>query len=437
MRLCSTPGTYARVALETLLMRTARGDGLRRLEDEVKAWTGTPWAVSMPRARVGIYLTLKTLISPGQNVILSPYTIYDVVNMVICAGGVPVFADVDRKTCNPDPDCVERLIDHQTGAVLVTHLHGLAMDLAHLAEVCRRRNVPLVEDCAQAFGARVGGRPVGTFGDAGIYSFGMYKNVNAFFGGMVVTRRTELHEALAAEVAGWPYQEFWSLMKRVGSALCTELVTWPPLFGLLAFRVFRYACLNDIESLNKRVRDENNPHAKHTIPESYLRRMCPLQARLALDGLARLERDAARRLAFARRYHEGLSDLDELICPPWREDGSHVYLQYPIQAADRKALVKHMMRQGCDVAVQHMRNCADLTCFGPFRRECPNAQATAESTVVLPTYPKYREKDVERNIRAVRSFFVKRPGTAGHAALRGPHFLSTREARQPTGEHRE
>jgi dTDP-4-amino-4,6-dideoxygalactose transaminase len=398
-------GTYARVATDTLLGRTDRGDDLARFEAAVRERVGAPFAICMPQARVGIFMTLRALISPGQKVILSPYTIYDVVNMVICAGGRPVFADIDRKTCNLDPAGVEELLDEDTGAVLVTHLHGLAMDLEGLAAACRRRGVPLIEDAAQALGARVRGRAVGTFGDAGIYSFGLYKNINAFFGGMVVTPSEDLRARLAAEMARLPVQKLGLLIRRVGYGAFTEVLTWPPVFGSLTYWVFRQAYLHDIESLNRRVREENNPRRKQEMAEGSLRRMRPIQARLALRGLARVESDYRTRLGFARIYHEGLSDLDELMLPPFREDGSHVYIQYPIQYADRKALVKHMMRQGCDVAVQHMRNCADLECFEEFRRECPDSRATANETIVLPTYRKYGSKDVERNIRAIRSFF--------------------------------
>lgn len=72
-----------------------------------------------------------------------------------------------------DPADLERLVDADTGAVLVTHLHGLACDMDRISAFCRTRGVPLVEDAAQAFGARFGGRPVGTFGDVGVYSFGV------------------------------------------------------------------------------------------------------------------------------------------------------------------------------------------------------------------------------------------------------------------------
>jgi dTDP-4-amino-4,6-dideoxygalactose transaminase len=200
----------------------------------------------------------------------------------------------------------------------------------------------------------------------------------------------------------------------------TETLTWPPFFRLLPFKVFRYAYLHDIESLNRRVREENNPQAKHVLPARYLRRMRPVQARLALPALARVDADTQTRIAFARRYQQGISDVPDLLLPPWRDDGSHIYIQYPIQYRDRKALVKHMMRAGCDVAPQHLRNCADLDCFAEFRRECPNARATADSVVVLPTYSKYGAQDVERNLQAIRSFFGKpelhRAGSVGMPA---------------------
>src|SRR6185503_17787272 len=102
---------------------------------------------------------VKALIKPGRKVILSPYTIADVVNMVVCAGGEPVFADIERETCNVDAAEVERLIDDQTGAVMVTHFYGLACDIERIAKICKDRNVPLIEDAAQAFGVRVNGKP--------------------------------------------------------------------------------------------------------------------------------------------------------------------------------------------------------------------------------------------------------------------------------------
>src|SRR5262249_9961833 len=247
-RFYGSPTTYLIAASDLVAGRITKGNEVRELEAELRKRTETPYALAVAQARLGIYLAVKNLIKPGQKVILSPYTIYDVVNMVICAGGIPVFADIDRATCNLLPDKVEALLDRDTGAVLVTHLHGLAMDLQELAGLCRRTNIPLIEDAAQPFGARSSGQPAGTVGDVGIYSFGLYKNINAFYGGMLITSRKELHKRLSTEMTALPTQKLLPLIRRVGYGLMTEVMTWPPFFRVLPFQVFCYASLHHVES---------------------------------------------------------------------------------------------------------------------------------------------------------------------------------------------
>jgi len=404
-RIYTTPTTYLKTAVDALLLQSKRNGDLRNIEEAIKGVTGLPYAICMPQARVGIFLALRALISPGQKVILSAYTIHDVINMVICAGGVPVFADIDRETCNLNPSYTAELIDENTGAVLVTHLHGLAMEMDELSQVCLDKGVPLIEDASQAFGARLGGQSVGSFGDVGVFSFGMYKNLNSFYGGMVVTRREEFHRRISHEIAGFRPFEMAILLKKVANGFITDVATNPLLFRYLTFPLFRYGYLNNIEVINKRVRVEDNPQIKRTIPKQYLRRMRPLQARTCLRSLPRVEDDSRKRIEFARYYHDGLEPMKELICPPFRDDHSHIYTYYPIQYSDRNALIRHMMKYGCDIGAQHLKNCADLDCFEEFHRDCPNTRATAKDTILLPTYPRYSHKDVKRNIRVIRQFF--------------------------------
>ncbi len=404
-RIYSRPRDYARLAGDLVRRRWRSGEACRELEAEIERRCGVAYALSTAKARVGIFLTVRALVHPGQKVVLSPYTISDVVNMVICAGGIPVFADLERETCNIDPAQIEKLVDADTGAVLVTHLHGLACDMERIAAGCRQRGVPLIEDAAQAFGARIGERRTGTFGDAGIYSFGMYKNVNAFFGGMIVTPHAELAERLRSEIQEHPYQELGYYLSKVASGLATDLATWPPLFRSLTYRVFRFGYLHDVGMLNNQVSIDSDPRIKRRLPESYLRQLTPGQARLILSQLDLVDADIRARITFAERYHQGLRDLPEVLLPPLRSDGSHSYSYFPIQVDDREALLRHMMRERCDVAAQHLRNCADLECFHDFQRDCPNARATARSVVLLPTYPRYSAQDIDRNVRVIRQHF--------------------------------
>jgi dTDP-4-amino-4,6-dideoxygalactose transaminase len=409
-RLYTRAADYLRLLRDVVAGRLGSGDDTVTLERALETYCGTPHAVCVPQARVGIYLAVKALVTPGQKVVLSPYTIADVINMVICAGGVPVFADVDRRSTNIRPESVEALIDEQTGAVMVTHLHGIACDIRAIAAICRARGVPLIEDAAQSFGAKVDGRAVGTFGDVGIYSFGMYKSITGLYGGALVAQRQEVADAARAALADTPYMSSGMLLAKGLKACITDVVTSPLLFSTVVYWIFRFGYLRGVRAINKHVTIELDTSRKTTLPQSYLCRMWPAQARMVRRQLARVEADSAVRRRYARLYHEGLRDLPEIMLPPFREDGSCVYNYVPIQYRDREALVRWMMQQRRDVAVQHLKNCAGLASFAAEHRPCPNAELTANQVILLPNYPAYGEHSVRANIAAIRSFFE--PGSA-------------------------
>lgn len=407
LRIYTKLRNYARVIVETLARRSTKGSAIEELETALTKMAAAPFAVAMPMARTAIHFVLKTLIQPGQKVILSPYTIADVVNMVVSADGIPVFADIQKETCNIDPSQIEELIDSNTGAVLVTHFYGLLCDMPRIVHICRERGVPLVEDAAQAFGAQLDSKPAGSFGDAGIYSFGMYKPVNSFFGGMIVTNRQDVYDSLRRyQCLLMPPDEI-RFLRKVVSGIFTDIVTHPLLFSSITFWIFRYAFLHDIDYINNLTKIDVCPKLMSALPREYLSRMSELQGRLVLDQLPAVERLMNRRIEAAKRYHEGLNDLSDLLLPPLRTDGSHNYWYYPIQFKRRHDLVGYAMRRGRDITESYHRNCADLSCFERFYRECPNARLTASSLIYLPTYPRYPSSEIDKNISVIRRYFGK------------------------------
>ncbi len=413
---------YVSVAKDALLGRIHEGDDVANIERELATFLGVEHAVCMPQARVGIYFTLRALTATKKKVILSPYTIHDVINMVICAGATPVFADIDRKTCNIATPEVAKLIDDDTGAVMVTHLHGLACDIEGVAAICREKGVPLVEDTSQSLGATVAGRRLGTFGAAGIFSFGMAKNVNCLYGGLVATDDDALAAGLRADLEGLPYQSSELLLRRAAFCLTGDLTTADYIFPLSTYQIFRLGYLRDIEQLNKRWRGEDAPAIKEAIPETYLRRMTPMQARLLKPQIPEIDRLSQIRIGYAAIYDRGLSGIPGIITPPMRHDGSHIYLNYALQVPDRHALLRFLMRHGRDLTVQHMGNNADYECYARWHRDCPNATATGTSVLLLPTYPGYGETEVAKNVELIQRYFRENavaattPGTASAVA---------------------
>ena len=132
-------------------------------------------------------------IGVGDEVVVPPFTFVATLEAVILAGAVPVFADVDA-TLGLDPEAVERAIGPRTRAVLAVHMCGSMARIDRLVELCRRRGVMLIEDTAQALGATFQGRPLGTFGRMGCFSFDAVKTVTCGEGGAIATRERELFE---------------------------------------------------------------------------------------------------------------------------------------------------------------------------------------------------------------------------------------------------
>ena len=382
-----------------------RGTSVAEAERRIAEWLNVENVILTPQGRYAIYLGVRETIRPGQQVIMSPYTLYDVVNMVVAAGGVPLFADIEENTCNISAMEVERLIGSQTGAVLMTHLHGLVAPLNPIRAICERHGVPLLEDACQAFGARHAGRRVGTIGNMGFFSFGRAKNINAFLGGMIATNDCEKAARIRRVLATLPYEGGTRLWKRIAHCGLGQVLTLPPVFSTLTYWVFRYGVLKAIAGVTRQFDTEINPVLRREVPETYKRRLSPMQARLILDQLERVDSYSHERIALAQIYHQGLSDIPAIVLPPLRTDLSHIYLSFAIQVADRGELQRYMMRHGRDVVIQHLSNTADLECFAEYRRDCPNTRRTAGSVILLPCYPGYRASEAHKNVEVIRGFF--------------------------------
>jgi perosamine synthetase len=407
-RLYTTAAGYAKGAFAALTGYGYDGDGAAKFEARLEEMFPGFEAVAMPMARVGIYLTLKHLIRGGQKVLLSPYTISDVVNMVLCAGGIPLFCDVEEGgSCNIDADkAVEMIASHaDIGAVLVTHFYGLICDIEPVLHACAKRGIPVIEDAAQAFGARLGERLAGSMGHAGVFSFGLLKNITGFFGGAVVTRDAALAAKLRREIAGYSVFSKKMLLKKMLAGASFDTATFPPVFDTAVYWLFRYAYLHDLSFFNNKLDTDRDPIAYRSFPAKYAHRLSSVQAEIILPQFSRIDADSAARIANARRYHEGLKDLPRVTLPPQRSDGSHIYLYYSILCEDRDALARFMTRHLRDVQISHHRNCASLPCFAEYRADCPNAEKAAQSVLYLPAYPTYGADQVSANIEVIRRYY--------------------------------
>lgn len=194
----------------------------------------------------------------GDELVVPAYTLGELVLRMQAYGLRPVAADVDVDTFAVTPHSVARAITPRTRAVVALHVFGAPCDIAGIAAVTAARGLPLIEDCAHAFGARIGGRPAGSIGDAALFSLEVAKPVAAFGGGLLATAREDLLAAAAVRLDGrqrnpWPTTRK-ALMKGV-----EELAVRSPAYGVAARLMFREAKAGNFEQFYRGLHDRVRP----------------------------------------------------------------------------------------------------------------------------------------------------------------------------------
>lgn len=170
------------------------GQECREFEKEFAAWAGTDHAVALANGTVALDVALKALdIGAGDEVVVTPRTFLASVSSIVNAGAVPVFAEVDRDSQNITAATIEAVLTPRTKAVICVHLAGWPCDMDPIMALAAKHDLKVIEDCAQAHGARYKGRPVGSIGHVGAWSFCQDKIMTTGGeGGMVTTNDREL-----------------------------------------------------------------------------------------------------------------------------------------------------------------------------------------------------------------------------------------------------
>jgi len=345
-----TPGEDAaaiRTAIERVVARGwfVLGPEVEAFEREFAAASGAADAVGVGNGTDAIALTLRALgIGPGDEVVTSPLSAAFSALAVMMAGARPVFADIDRERLTIDPDAVARAIGPRTKAILPVHLYGQAADMRALDRIAARHHLAIVEDCCQAHLATADGRPVGTIGVAGAFSFYPTKNLGALGdGGAVVTN----DRALADRV--------------------------------------------------RQLRNGGQSGRYHHVAAGVNSRLDELQAAVLRARLPFLAGWTSRRRALAARYRQRLADGP--IAPAAGIDSGHVYHLFVVQAGDRASrdeLQSRLAASGIETLIHYpvpiSRQPAVAT-TNP--AECPIAESVCDRVLSLPLHPSMTDDDID------------------------------------------
>jgi dTDP-3-amino-3,4,6-trideoxy-alpha-D-glucose transaminase len=330
------------------------GAAVEDFETDFASWCEAPYAVGVSSGTEALVLALRALgIGAGDDVVVPANSFIATAEAVSLVGARPVFADVDLDTQLVTGETLAAALTPQTRCLIPVHLFGRTVEMQSIMAFAQEQGLCVIEDTAQAHGARYRGMRAGTIGDVGTFSFYPAKNLGAWGdAGAVVTAREELAERVR-------------LMRSHGE----------------------------------------RPRYHHRVLGT-TGRLDAIQAAVLRIKLARLERwNRARRNA-AARLREALGEMDGMTPPPAATpDGDHVYHQFVIRVRKRDALRQMLGVQGVASGVHYPIPIHRSQAYGWTDSQCdvaPNASALASEVLSLPMFPTITNEQIERIATAVR-----------------------------------
>jgi len=327
-----------------------QGAECRAFEREYATWLGVRHAVAVASGTEALWLALRAAgIEAGDVVITASMTASATVAAIVECGARPVFAELHPRTLTLDPQHLPAALTPRTRAIAPVHLYGNPVDMTALMSFAQQHNLQVIEDCAQAHGARHAGKRVGTFGVASAWSFYPTKNLGAFGdGGMVTTDDDGIAEHLR-------------LLREYG---------WAE----------RY----------------------HSAVHGWNSRLDEVQAAMLRVRLRHLEADNARRREIAARYRAALPPtLPSVTALPGDVGVEHLFV---VQHPRRDGLREKLKALGVGTAIQYPFACHEQSAYARFGGgpgSLPITERAAREVFSLPMYPELTDEEVERVIEAV------------------------------------
>jgi dTDP-4-amino-4,6-dideoxygalactose transaminase len=364
------------IAASERVLRSGRvnywtGDECRQFETEFAAYHGVGHGIALANGTLALELALRVLgVGPGDEVIVTPRSFFASAGCVLLAGATPVFVDVDADSQNITVENIETAITDRTKAIIAVHLAGWPCDMPAITALARGRGLFVIEDCAQAHGARIDGKPVGSFGDFSAFSFCQDKIMTtAGEGGMLLTNNERYWSAA------------WSFKDHGKSWDLVHTSDHPP--------GFRW--LHEGVGTNWR--------------------MTEIQGAIGRLQLGKLDEWVSKRRAHAQMFNEAFKDIDALRLAVPAENVYHsCYKYYAFVRPDR--LAQGWSRDRILEALQAegvpgwSGSCPEIYREKAFSEEdhpaLPVARELGETSIMLPVHPTLTSADMDDLIAAVR-----------------------------------
>jgi perosamine synthetase len=346
-------------------MNWAVGSKVEEFERAISEYIGVKYAVTFNSGTSALHAILLVYkIGPGHEVIVPSFTFIATANAPLFVGAKPVFADIEEETFGLDPQDVNEKINEKTKAIITVHYGGCPSRVRELREIADEHKILLIEDAAEAFGARIGDSKVGTFGDSSILSFCQNKVITTGEGGAVLTKDRRIYDRL-------------KLVRSHGR-------------------------LEDQEYFS-------STHTGEYIELGYNWRLSNILAALGLAQMKKIDKIIGMRRERAQMLTEKLSNIKSIVAPKPPKDFFHVYQLYTVRVKSslRDQLMKYLADKGIMSKIYF--NPIHLTAFykekfGYKGGELPITEKISSEVLSLPMYPTITYDEINYIVESIREF---------------------------------
>jgi len=326
--------------------RFINGAEVAALEQQIAAYCQSPVAVGASSGTDALLMSLMTLgVGVGDEVITTPYSFFATASTIWRLGATPVFVDIEPDTYNIDASRIEAAITEKTRGIVPVHLFGQTADMDPILEIASRRGLFVIEDAAQSLGARYRGRPAGSMGTIGCFSFYPSKNLGAVGdAGMVVTADEALGRRLAA---------------------CRQ-------------------------------HGEAEKYLHESVGGNF--RLDTIQAAALLVKLAHLDEWHEARRRHAARYDSLFAEHERIVTPVIRDTNETIYNQYTVRLPQRSESKQYLLDHGVGCEVYYPLSLHQQPCFSPLGYgpgDFPESEKAAAETLAIPVYPELTDAQID------------------------------------------
>lgn len=345
------------------------GPTIKEFEREIANYVGAKYSVAFANGTAALHgACFAAGIGQSDEVITSPLTFAASANCILYQNGTPVFADIDPRTYNIDPQTIRELITERTKAIIPVDFTGLPVDLDAINEIAQKYNLIVIEDAAHALGSIYKGKKIGSLSDMTMFSFHPVKHITTGEGGIITTNNEEYYQKLI--------QFRTHGITREANKLINNHEPW---YYEMQFLGYNY-------------------------------RITDIQAALGISQLKKLAKFIEIRNNYAQTYNHAFQDIEEIVCPVQPEDVFSSWHLYVIRlnleklTVRRNEIFKALLKENIGVNVHYIP-----VYFHPYYQRlgypkglCANAEKLYEEMITLPLFPAMSKQDINDVTHAVK-----------------------------------